>query len=252
MRPICVLLVLAACEPDAPVQSDPVGLPYLFTMEFALEADDPDLLARARLHEWTEDFDLDGETGAVALSGDDALYADDVALTTETRSSELGVVDVSYSAPVTPGQAAYRFELRRGDGERISAPIAPPGPLEITPPGEVPAVPSLLRFSWSPAVDGATVDLSLLPLTDGCLTVLGGGEAPLVRGIPDTGGFELDALIYHSPDHDCDYELIVRRRLEEQVPADWIRGGRTLPANDAYAVGLRTARVTFTALQRTP
>ena len=125
-----------------------------------------------------------------------------------------------------------------------------PAPFDVAEIGEVAWAAPPGELTWTPVVEGAVVDIGIRPLDDGCLTVIGAEEGDVVKGLDDTGRYAFDTDVYHSPDHDCTYELIFTRRAVQPVRGTWHVAGRDLPANDVWALGLHTVRRTFVALQR--
>lgn len=259
LRPSHLTVVLAAaasslgstCDPPPPTPSDSIVVPYQFNIEFAIEVDGPDdYTARARLYDIVHSYDVTGNAGTIELAGGDSLFADGVELDIETRSTFLNTLRVDYSQSIPTGKDEYLFELRRPDDERIEATIPIPDPFDIAEIGRVEDPRRGTTITWSPVVEGATVDILLEPLDDGCLTVIGGGPTDLARDVKDTGEFEFDTDVYHSPDHDCRYELTLSRRAVAPVRGRWFRDGEELPANDVWAIGLHTVRQTFVAGRR--
>jgi hypothetical protein len=245
--------VLGACEPPPPTPSDAIVVPYQFNLEFALEQDqalEGTYTARARLYDIAQAYDVLGNAGTIELTGGDAVYADGIELDIETRTVIGPTLRVDYSQDLAAGQDAYVFELRRPDDERIEATIPTPHPFDVAEPGEIAWEDPWADLTWGPVVPGATVDLHIRPLDDGCLTVIGGDVGDVALGLDDTGAYRMDTNVYHSPDHDCTYELILARRFVEAVPGTWHRSGNELPANDVWAIGLHTVRTTFVASQR--
>jgi hypothetical protein len=243
-------LVPSACDVAPATPSDSIVVPYQFNIEFAIEDDGEDAyVARARFYDIAQAYDITGNAGTIELTGDDEVYAAGIHLDIETRTTFLNILRVDYSQTIPAGQDAYLFELRRSGQERIEATVPIPPPFEVEEVGEV-SWRDMVVLEWEPVIDGATIDIGILPLDDGCLTVVGGGAGDVVKGLDDTGRYRFHTDVYHSPDHDCTYELIFSRRSVEVVPGHWIKDGRRLPANNVYAVGVHTVRRTFVAARR--
>lgn len=249
-----VLSICTACRPGDPTPSDAIVVPYQFILEFSIEQEEGlDHTARARLYDITQAYDISGDAGTIELAGGDAVYADDIELDIETRTTLGTYIRVDYSQIIPAGKPSYPFELRRPDDEWIAADIPIPQAFEIDPIGEVAhslGINSTV-VTWSDAIEGARIDLSIRPITDDCMTILGGGEEGYVQSnVEDKGEYALDTSSYHSPDHDCTYELVIRRRHAVPVSGIWHVMGKDLPSQDVWAHGQQTERMTFVALQR--
>ncbi len=243
--------ILGGCEPPPPTPSDQIVVPYQFNLEFSLEAEPGlDHIARARLYDIAQAYDVLGNAGTIELTGGDAVYADDIALDIETRTTTLGMLRVDYSQGVPAGEADYRFELRRPDDERIEADIPAPDPLEVAPVGDVRWDEPWAELTWTPVVEGANLDIGIRPVTDDCLIVVGDEVGDVVNGLDDIGSYRFDTDVYHSLDHDCTYELVFTRRFVGSAPGTWHVDGQDLPANNVWAIGIHTVKLPFVALQR--
>ena len=253
MRPLFLVLpCLLACEPHAGTPSDQIEYAWQFNIEYAIEQEAGlDHTARARLYDIAQAYDFAGDAGTIELSEGDAIFADGIELDIETHTMWLDILRVDYSQSIPPGADSYPFEFRRPDDELIATTIPIPEPFEVDDIGDLPHdLTSEHALTWSPIIEGATVDITILPLTDGCLTLIDGQPGAVATRIEDVGSFDLDHDLYHALDHDCTYELSFVRRHVHTEPASWYRDGAELPANDIYAIGLHTVRKTFTALQR--
>lgn len=250
-----LLLLSTACDdPDPPVPSDKLVTPYQIIMEYSVEAEGPDpdeVVARARLYDITQVYDVFGNAGTVELVGEDAVFADDVELDIETRTTIGSTLRVDYSQTVSSAPD-HTFEMRRSGDERIVSTIPVPDPFDVDPIGEVSSDgTSTVTVTWSPVLDGATIDLSLEPLDDDCISIIGGGPAAHVEtGVEDVGSYRLNTSSYHSADKDCRYDLVMTRRYVEPASGTWFKEGQEIPSTDVWAIGLRTTRAPFTALQR--
>jgi hypothetical protein len=246
------LLVLAGCEPAPPTPSDQIVVPYQFNLEFSLEHEpDADYTARARLYDIAQAYDVLGNAGTIELTGGDAVFADGTELDIETRTTFLGTLRVDYSQTVPFGKGAYPFELRRPDDEQIAAEIPIPDPFDVVGLGDVAWDEPGRDLTWTPVIPGATIDIAIRALDEGCLTVLGGEEwGHVILNLQDTGAYRLETDVYHSTERDCPFELRMTRRYVHGVPGTWHVEGTDLPANDVWAIGLRTVYSPFVALRR--
>ena len=246
-----VILVGGCEEPAPPTPSDSIIVPYQFIIEFELDQDDDvvDPIARARFYDITQAYDLLGNAGTIELTGGDTVFADDVELNIETRTTLGSTLRVDYSQTVPGDQGTYDFAMRRPDRERIEATIPEAHPMQVAPIGEI-AWTEWLDLSWTPVLEGATIDIGIRPLDEDCLTVIGGDVGHVVANLDDTGSYRIFADAYHSASQDCTYELIFTRRYVTSVPGNWHVKGQDLPASDVWAIGRRTTRQTFVALQR--
>jgi len=243
--------VLTACEADPPTQSDTLVVPWQFNIEFSIEEEaDQDYTARARLYDIAQSYDITGNAGTIQLSEGDAVFADGIELDIETQTEILGTLRVDYSQSLPKTQDSYLFELRRPDNERIEGTIPIPERFDVAEIGDIDHRDLPVDLTWEPVIEGATVDISILPVTDDCLTVIGGGAGGVVQGLSDVGSYAFGDLNYHATDHDCTYELIFTRRAVSPVPGRWFKNDGELPANDLWAIGVHTVRERFVALQR--
>ena len=121
-----LLLLTTACDaPEPPVPSDKLVTPYQIIMEYSVEAEGPDpaeVVARARLYDVTQAYDVFGNAGTVELVGEDAVFADDVELDIETRTTIGSTLWVDYSQAVSSAPS-HTFEMRRSGDERIVSTI---------------------------------------------------------------------------------------------------------------------------------
>ena len=243
---------LTACDTPPPTQSDTIVVPWQFNIEFSIEEDDDleDYTARARLYDIAQAYDVAGNAGTIQLSEGDAVFADGIELDIETQTEILGALRVDYSQRLPKTADSYLFELRRPDDERIEGTIPVPEPFEVAEIGEIDAMDLPVELTWEPVIEDATIDISILPVTDDCLTVIGGGAGHVVQALPDEGSYAFGDNAYHAVDHDCTYELIFTRRAVSTVPGRCYKDGGELPANDLWAIGLQTVRRSFVALQR--
>lgn len=252
LLPLMLVILPSACDVAPPTPSDSIIVPYQFNIEFEIEDEGEGgdvYTARARFYDISQAYDITGNAGTIELTGDDEAYADGIHLDIETRTTYLRTLRVDYSQNIPMGEESYLFELRRSGEERIEATVPIPLPFEVDEIGEVSRA-DMVVLKWEPVIDGARVDLFILPLREGCLTVVGGGPGDVVKGLDDTGQYRFFTDVYHSPDHDCTYELIFRRRSVDVVPGHWITEGRRLAANNVHAVGIHTVRQTFVAARR--
>ncbi len=249
-----LLMLSTACDdPEPPVPSDQLVTPYQILLEYSVEAEGPgpdEVVARARLYDITQVYDVFGNAGTVELVGEDAVFADDVELDIETRTTIGSTLRVDYSQTVASA-GSHTTELRRGGDERIVSTIGVPDPFDVDPIGEVSNQGTgTVTVTWSPVLDGATIDLSLEPLDDDCISIIGGGPAAHVEtGVDDGGSYRLNTSSYHSADKDCRYDLVMTRRYVEQASGTWHKEGQEIPSSDVWAIGLRTTRARFAALQ---
>jgi hypothetical protein len=120
-----------------------------------------------------------------------------------------------------------------------------PDPFEVEEIGEIPFVNAGTDLTWNPVVDGATLDITIVPITADCLALIAGEPGAMATRIDDTGSYRFDSDVYHSPHHDFTYELTFARRAVSTVSATWFKDGGKLPANDIWAIGAahRSSRV---------
>src|SRR5690242_20477779 len=211
-RVLAPAAMLGGCEVAPPTPSDQIEVAWQFNLEFSLEQEAEDAYtARARLYDIAQAYDVFGNAGTIELTGGDAVFADDIALDLETRTTVLSTLRVDYSQAVPAGKPEYEFELRRPDDEQIAAMIPIPDAFDVTPIGDVAFQDSAIDLTWTPVIEGSTIDIGIQPLDDDCLIVVGSDVGDVAKQLDDTGTYRLDTDIYHSLDHDCAYDLVFTR-----------------------------------------
>lgn len=254
-RTIVVLACVsgAGCgDPGEATPSSSVEVPFQITSVYALEqADDGDLVARARYYDALQTFDWTGNAGTIALAPGDAAFADGVHLATETRTETLGVLRVDYSQTIPKGKAAYVFELRR-PSETISASIPAPTPLTLTIVDNAAKGGTGVTLSWEPKVAGAKVSITAKTESAGC-ALFDEGTLTL-QPEDDTGAYQWpQAESFRSNDtRTCTFDVTVERRERTIQPARWRKGKLDVPTNGVHAEAVRrtTGRVTLRPARR--
>lgn len=266
---VVVAVCFVGCEDVQPAEpSDSIESPWQFSIEFALEdyGDPGEYTARARLYDALTVLDLSSNAGkSLRLSEGDEVYVEDVHLDAETRTVWLDRESYDYSTTIASERNAYRFEFRRPD-ETIRATVPSPPPFEADDIGDVAHSAGTMKLVWTPLADErwassrhpeddsdrrTRVNISIEALDDGCITVIDGNTvAPVVQNTPDTGSYLFSAGSYHSPDHDCRYDIIYERVSAHNVPGTWTKDGVEAPTGGATAFGRHTIRKRFVALQQ--